>query len=120
MDCKRCKKELVKDEKRGCMFCPSCHPLQKEQPKEEEKERHYVDIKMTEARVRVIVRDELENWHIQKPSVTRDEIKEVVAPPTDWRQQAKDLGIILTKPTGGARKKIDVLAEIQAKTTTSQ
>ncbi len=123
MECKRCKKELVKDEERGCMYCPSCHPPQKPQQLEEEKERHYVDVRLTEARVRELVRDELENWHIPKPKValpddcmtTDAKTKELEAErdtqqeEADWRQQAKELGIPLFQ-----RTKADVLADIKA------
>lgn len=35
--------------------------------------------------------------------------------PLDWRAEAKKLGVPLNKPTGGARKKIEVLADIKAK-----
>lgn len=33
---------------------------------------------------------------------------------TNWRTQAKNLGIPLNKETGGSRKKVDVLAEIES------
>jgi len=113
-----------------------------------EKRKKYIDVTMTEERVveiikeqigsakvislsedqiREIVQDELANWHIQKPPVTRDEIAEAtseggtfeelpmsVPKPETWRQRAKVLGIPLHKePTGsGMRKKEDVLADM--------
>jgi len=74
-----------------------------------------------EERIREIVRDELENWHIRKPPITGDEIAEILPPSSvvpkeqTWRQKAKELNIPIQKETGGMRKKVDVLADIEAK-----
>lgn len=113
-----CKKELTWQEGSECWRCLTCNPISDAKPAPP-KTKKYVDVAMTESRVREIVRDELENWHIQKPPVTRDEIAEatgegsgevkVITVPEKltWRQQAKELGIELFH-----RKKEDVLADI--------
>ena len=43
------------------------------------------------------------------------EIMDESPPPFNWRAQAKELGISLMQSTGGARKKVDVLAEIESR-----
>ncbi len=156
MKCKRCGNELTEDKERGCMECLVCYPKNRVVPVQEEEKKTYLDVIPNEVRVaemianagkdgvlnrhelteimiesiREIVRDELENWHIQKPPVTRDEIRDtdltasestelqavVAVTNMTWRQEAKALGIRLSQPTGGARKKVDVLAEIKART----
>ena len=111
-----CKKELTYLEDAKCWRCLVCNPLPKAKPAVESKTK-YLDVKVTEERVREIfteqeerireiVRDELENWYIQRPPVTREEV------PETWRQQAKRLGIPVSQQTGGVRKKVDVLADI--------
>lgn len=126
-----CKKELTYLKESGCWRCLICNPLPKEKPAPPKEKKPFLDVHITEARAREIVRDELENWHIQKPSVTKEEVKtytDMDIPSTTinletagdiveikeltWRQQAKDLGISLMQPTGGVRKKADVLADI--------
>ena len=145
--CRRCNGELSYDEKRDCSYCPICYPPNRVQPAQIKEKPKYIDVAMTEARVREIVkdemmgskfdegqirdivRDELENWHIQKPSITKEDVKELATEAdtkiaearafaanetkktTDWRQEAKALGIPLFQ-----RKKADVLAEIASKT----
>jgi len=79
-------------------------------------------------KIREIVQDELADWHIRKPPITKDEIAEAVgaggenfhikvqAPkPETYMQKAKRLGVATHKPEGGIRKKVDVLADITAK-----
>ena len=129
-----------------CTRCLKCNPMTK-YVAPVKKQRRDVDVPWTDERVievidRVVpdmIRETLENWHIQKPSVTQDDIKflnndrvsvEVkpdtidnhpemsrvfVVPTQTWRQQAKGLGISLSQPTGGARKKVDVLKDIEDK-----
>ena len=180
--CRYCGEELSYDEARQCSTCLNCHPPKTATPAPA-KETKYLDVKLTEGRVkemikeneeriRDIVRDELENWHIQKPPVTREEVTPMVltdtpttftseanipeqiggttnttlanptmeynkkvaeeeakiperidntligALGTNWRKQAKALGIPLHKePKGsGMRKKEDVLKDINART----
>ena len=104
-----CKRELTWLEDTKCWRCLVCNPLTPV-GRTVEPEKKYIDVKLTEARVREICRDELENWHIQKPPV---EVKEIdLALRSDWRQQAKELGIPLFQ-----RKKEDVLQEIQSRLT---
>ena len=127
----------------GCKRCLKCNPMTK-YVAPVKKVRRDVDLPWTDERVievidRVVpdmIRETLENWHIQKPSVTVDEVKDITAlvPSLDanvinraieshsrevsnknWRQQAKELGIPLSQPTGGARKKVDVLKDIEDK-----
>lgn len=142
MKCKGCDGELVKDKKRGCFRCPTCHPEQPDRVIKKPVKPKLVGVVPDEKRVREIikeivpdmVRDILEDWYIAKPSVTASEaetkVEEVrtdnyVEPPkavlldpdkviklevTDWRAQAKELGISLFH-----KKKKDVLAEIAEK-----
>ena len=139
MNCKMCHTELTKmPEKQGdCLRCLTCKPIPKDVPKEPEPEGNKkVDVKVTEARVREIVRDELENWHINKPPVTQKDIMRItndagdivlanveldgettvtsnepfIMEPLNWRDQAKALNISLYH-----KKKEVVLAEIEEK-----
>ncbi len=139
-----CKRPLTYLEEQGCWRCLVCNPMPKAAPKPI-KEKKFLDVKMTEKQVsimitkrlveqveigeekiREIVRDELENWHIQKPPITKDEMTKLETAgtsqtinesrmeqakepePPDWRQQAKDLGIELFH-----RKKVDVMKDIE-------
>jgi hypothetical protein len=127
MKCRLCGTELVKDEVRNCMYCEVCHPPRIEPEPEPEKEKKLLDVQMTEERVREIIRDELENWHI--PSNTHFEGTaedlinklETLKPKPEnsidknWRSMAKELEIPLAKPTGGARKKVDVVEDIKSR-----
>jgi hypothetical protein len=62
---------------------------------------------MTEARVRNIVRDELENWHA--PTMI-DDVEPELPDVSNWRAQAKELGVDMYH-----KKKDDVLKEIEAR-----
>lgn len=83
-----------------------------------------------EEKIREIVQDEMANWHIQKPSVTQAEIAEAVGSvdtepivfkvkipkPETWLQKAKRLGVQThNEGTGGMRKKVDIMADMEAK-----
>ncbi len=125
----------------NCWRCLVCNPIV-EAKKTEPRKRRDVDRQLSEERViemikesstkvsvglneeeiREIIQDELQDWFIQKPPMTRDELAETIPTPSEvpeptWRQDAKDLGISLMKePKGsGMRKKVDVLADIEAK-----
>jgi hypothetical protein len=120
MECPACKTELTELES-GCLRCLRCKPLPKENKNPVVKpDNKKVDQPWTEERIRTIVRDELEDWH--KATTVHTEtgklkLTEVAVPDkVDWRGEAKKLGIKLTKDTGGAKKKDDVLAEIAGKT----
>lgn len=85
MQCKICKTELMKDEVRGCSYCPSCHPITgaKETP-EQELER--LEKRCAELRAKV------------KPVETKtvDSAETVVIEPVKektYRERAKELGI---------------------------
>ncbi len=148
-----CKKPLSRLESRGSWRCFHCTPWPKGAPAPKQ-EKKFLDVAMTEKRVREIiakketmseerireiVQDELMNWHIQKPSVTKSDISEMTATEVEaakemlsrpvfdeknsgiviteidgvpWREKAKELGI-----NSFGRKKADVLAEIKAKQT---
>lgn len=136
--CRYCKTETVWDEKGACWRCPKCHPPTDGKPTPPKEKPKLLDIKFTEEQIRNIVRDELENWHIKKPAVTRDEVEKLTdkerlskaieksfmaktahksdamgpteASVPNWRQQAKELGIKIF-----GKKKVDILAEIEAK-----
>jgi len=109
MKCKNCETELTKDEIRDCYRCLKCYPEAKKPIAPPKPESKYIDVAMTEAKVREICRDVLEDWHV--PSVTKAETKEVVTETTKtWRQEAKEMGIPLFQ-----RKKEDVLEDIETK-----
>jgi hypothetical protein len=128
LNCKRCKAELVRDKERNCWYCPVCHPdPNPKAPPVEEPKSKLIDVKFTEQQIREIVRDELENWHIHKPPVTRgeievaaaqliangeviSEIKEASENPNDWRRRARELGINQKHKT-----KEQILEEIKQK-----
>lgn len=152
----KCKRPLTRlGPPQNCWRCLVCNPIAKTAPTME-KRKKYIDVTLTEwmvreiikeelssvsasklaaadgindDKIREIVQDELANWHIQKPPMTRDEIigtagvsgsgqTEIIKPtvitgPT-WRQRAKELGISLHKepPGAGMRKKEDVLNDM--------
>ena len=119
-----CKRPLTYLEDSKCWRCLVCNPLPIEAPPAPEKEHKYLDVQMTEERVREIVRDELMDWHWPTPvaEITQmPEGKSPAEPVETWRQEAKRLGVPLHKePKGsGMRKKEDVLADIARKTTES-
>lgn len=132
-----CKLPLTWMEKQRCWRCLKCNPLPKDVLVPQKKKK-FLDVKVTEEQVakmikeaipdylnedkiREIVRDELENWHIQRPPATRDEIAEALPPssaapkPETWLQKAKRIGVQTHYPKGGMRKKVDVLADMEAK-----
>jgi len=124
--CKNCETELteMKDGKNEfiCFRCLNCHPLTT-YVKPEDKATRYVDIPWTEERIIEVIdkvvpdmiRDILnaKNDTIDgKPELSHVE----VVPEDNWREQAKKLGIPLSQETGGARKKVDVLKDIQERT----
>lgn len=121
--CRYCHAELSFDEKRKCRVCWICHPPEEPKKAEPKPKPKFLDERMTEERVREIVQDELENWHIQKPPVTKEDIERINSTntvPTEmevkektWRDKAKEMGIKLHQETGGVRKKVDVLADIE-------
>lgn len=130
-----CKRPLTYLEDSKCWRCLICNPLPTGKPAVLKKKPEFLDVKVTEQqvaemieaklaeqvevgqeRIREIVRDELENWHIQKPPAMKDEIAEtwgvsdVDVTTNNWRQQAKELGIPLFQ-----RRKVDVLKDIEEK-----
>ncbi len=114
--CVTCAAELTIDKKRGCKVCRLCHPEPVAAPTPPPKPKAFLDVKLTEKRVSELIaeivpdmiREELENWHVQKPPVTKEEVKKLT-----WRQEAKSLGVSLHQEKGGVRKKVDVLADIE-------
>lgn len=84
MKCRRCNTELAYDDKRKCHYCPECHPLRNDPPPVTEKlPDRRIDVKPDEKRVIEIIkeivpdmiRNELENWYVQKPPITRSELE---------------------------------------------
>lgn len=118
----------------NCWRCLVCNPIVEVKPTEKP-ERKYIDVIVTkemvrdmikdsgagidEERIREIVVDEMANWHIHQPPVTRDEITETIPPssaapkPETYMQAAKRMGVATHKPEGGIRKKADVLADME-------
>lgn len=134
----KCKRPLTRlGPPRNCWRCLVCNPIV-EAKKTESRKRRDIDKQLSEERVleliknttagldeeaiREIIQDELQNWFIQKPPITKEEILAETTPtPSEppeqtWRQEAKDLGVPLHKePAGsGMRKKVEVLADIEA------
>ncbi len=129
-----CKRPLTFLEDSKCWRCLVCNPLNKKKPESPKEETKYLDVKVTEEQVdkmiterlvahekkiREIVVDELENYHITKPEIVdtidnHPEMSHVEVVELTWRQEAKKLGIPLHKePKGtGMRKKEDVLKDI--------
>lgn len=129
----------------NCWICLRCnkHPeeVNKQRKQDDKPETRYVDVKpdekkvremieaaISEDRIREIVRDELADWHIQTPAITRAEIEEMITnnmpvpvkvKPETWRQKAQRLGVELHNRAEdgrpmGMRKKEDVMADIEA------
>lgn len=128
--CRRCDGELIHDEKRNCLRCPVCYPENRVQTAPPEKETNYVDVALTEKRVkemlderiseyseageeriRQIVQDELMNWHIQKPPATLDEINNVLPVAVETRSGTRALTAseVEEMPTE-ARKQLDQIS----------
>jgi len=137
MKCPKCGKEATYDERRECWQCFECNPVLKEPVIVEEPKRNYLDVRLTDERVREIVREEIENYLIEqvkskevgseidelhRPDETDEHLRALstatpnvetvveVKQPYDWRLEAKRLGIPLFH-----RTKVDVLADIKAK-----
>ncbi|KKN75870.1 hypothetical protein LCGC14_0375780 [marine sediment metagenome] len=149
--CRYCTEELTIDKKRNCKVCLSCNPPRANVAPPPKSKNNFIDVKVTEERVReifkelfsgdavrLIVRDELENWHIQRPPVTKKDSVELTVEKlqevakeiksheatgnfeisvsqemfndSNWRAKAKELGIPLFQ-----RTKQDVLKDIEAK-----
>ena len=126
MDCKCCKTELTemkndKDET-TCVRCLKCNPLTLYVPPAS-KASKYVDVPWTDERVikvidRVVpdmIREVLENWHIQKPSTVIG-MAEVGDSTTEELINLKLQADTLAIPSQG-RKKVDVEADIKNTTT---
>lgn len=150
--CRRCNGKLAFDDKRKCSFCPICYPPNRIQPTPVKQDKQFLDVKVTEKRVieliqeyvPPIVRRELENWHIQKPPVTVEELKEEVKGlvnnldlgsdtnnvPTEpiqetFLEKAKRMGIATHYEvdgvmSGGMRKKVDIMADIAKQESTDE
>jgi len=115
--CTYCRSPLSYDEKRNCKICLTCHPPQKEQPALVKEKKEDPDLKIIKDRIKKVIkevvpdmiRDELENWHIQKSPIAKGEIEKIdTSLRTDWRQRAKELGINTFQMS-----KKDVLARIE-------
>ncbi len=130
MECKNCKTELteMKNDKGDvtCLRCLKCNPVTAYVPPVD-KESKYVDKPWTDERVievidRVVpdmIREVLENWHIQKPSAGLAGGENVVTElkPDTWRTTAKELGIeVYDKINKKPRLKVDVLKDMEEKT----
>ena len=92
MQCKICKTELVKDESRGCSYCPNCHPLSgvKETPAQElaRLEKRCAELR---AKVKPVVSTTVDSTE----TVVIEPIEEVTRPAKEktYRERAKELGI---------------------------
>lgn len=128
--CKRCSTELVKDKDRDCLYCPLCHPIQKQSVPMEELEKNYIDVKPSDMRKEEIIKiikgvvpsmiiEELENWHIKKPveePVVEEPVVEELDENKNWRDEAKELEIeTYDKENSRPRKKVDILIDIEKK-----
>ena len=125
--CTHCRSPLDYDEIRNCKVCRTCHPVQKAQPAVVEKEDKRIDVIPDEKRVKEIIkeivpdmiREELENWVSpatteKKMTIGEGYVEEIILDRhVNWRSEAKELKIPLSQPTGGARKKVDVIKDIE-------
>ena len=96
----KCKRRLTfLGPPQNCWRCLVCNPITKTSKTGKPKRDKYIDVTITDAmvreiikeeigsvsaglneeQIREIVQDELANWHIQKPPATRDEIAETVS-----------------------------------------
>ena len=136
-----CKRPLTWLKESGCWRCLHCNPIREVKPTERRRKK-YLDVTMTEdivtelikeqigqtsvdeERIREIVQDELANWHIPEPPMTRAEITTMVETlqqnavpvekPETYMQKAKRLNVATHHSEGGIRKKADVLSDIKA------
>jgi hypothetical protein len=69
--------------------------------------------KVVDPLIREICLELIQEFYVPKTEPVVDEQPEAVE--KSWREQAKELGVPLSQETGGARKKVDVLADIAAK-----
>lgn len=124
--CRRCGTEVTFLEATNNYRCLNCYPVQEEGKPVEEKERKYIDVQMTEAKVREIVkeivrgivRDEIENWVISRPAkeVVPETVESELDSHKNWRSEAKELGIdVYDRENKKPRLKVDVIAEIDEK-----
>ena len=93
----KCKRPLTFLEETNCWRCLVCNPIVKTAPTVKKKDK-YIDVKLTEDmvvkiikeqigsakvislsedQIREIVQDELANWHIQRPPVTKNETEQI-------------------------------------------
>lgn len=108
MKCKTCRGKLRWDQPRECWVCDHCHP--QGEPKEKFDEGTVVEPTFEE-KVRAIVRDELKN-----PMLSLDSETGKVSEVSEWRGQAKRLGIDLyDRENNRPRLKVDVVKEIEEK-----
>lgn len=143
MKCEKCKNEIKINALKECYWCPICRIRGPKVTKEVAFEQNGG---LTEQQVRQICREEIAiqvggkvelgqmHEELTPKAITdglSDETKEQIAKleeanklaiqkiidgKPDWRQQAKDLNIPLSKQDGpGARKKEDVLKDIEDK-----
>jgi len=145
----KCKRHLTWLEETGCWRCLVCNPIRETKPTEE-RERKYIDQKMTAETVQEmikkemsgigdIVRETMAEFNLKETEdpdypPTRAKINEIaeatgmggenihisvkVPKPETWLQKAKRLGVQThNEGTGGMRKKVDIMADIEAKET---
>lgn len=108
MKCPTCKANLRWDKPRECWNCDNCHPVGEPKPKFDVGAIPEVIFqKKQEDEIRRIVREELEKFGNETT---------IIEEKTDWRGDAKRLGIPLyDHEAGKLRKKVDVLKEIEEK-----
>ena len=128
-----CKRPLSYIEKTGCWRCLICNPWPKDM-KTEEKERSYLDVKMTDERVKELVGNQLTADDVRKivvdsmyefmakpvhdpdypQPITVLPEAEITIKPETWRQKAKRLGVVTHHPDGGGmRKKVEIMADME-------
>jgi hypothetical protein len=131
----KCKKPLTKlGEPWNCWICLRCndHPadVNKRVKEDEQRKRTYLDKKLTTEDVSEMIKKEMagvkdmirEALTEGKPDYppTQVEIKQMTAPetvnakPETYMQKAKRLGVQTHIPTGGMRKKAEIMADIES------
>jgi len=117
--CRKCEKEIQINAMKKCYWCPDCRLRDKAVGEDDVVESQGG---MTVRMVKDICQKMIDQQLGPKTQLTglTDEIeKDLKEPETpddvrdDWRKQAKELGIPTNQASGGARKKKDIIADIQ-------
>lgn len=114
--CIKCNHQIYINPMKGCFFCDICRIRG---PVVEKDEAVEILGGFTEQQIREICREEISKAST-KPTDLKGSAKKDPPDPHGWREKAKRLNIPITQKTGGARKRVNVEADIAAKEKSSQ